>query len=291
MIITRHGAGSHYVRPDRVYRTGVLQSMYGYSPQQDVMAVAQAFTTGPYNFMQGGMMPYVSNASPNAQPTPPTSAGVAGPSIHLLGGPPMRRNSGNATPLPDPRGHNCPAGTAWTGVNCAPTAQACGPGGCQVVACGPGGCQVVPVVQAASSSAQPTPMMSQGVAGPSVRLLGAGVGAWWPPATWGWWAKFKLKFGTWCGSKTWCASKFPTTVAAAQAAALPPAPPPTSGISGIGFTPMGTRLWAASQAVPGPGQRVAMLVAMQQKNQPAQIALQNTNALLARWAQPRLPTR
>lgn len=46
-IIMRHGGESHVVRPDRVYRTGVLTSMVGYQPQADVQAVAQYMTQGP----------------------------------------------------------------------------------------------------------------------------------------------------------------------------------------------------------------------------------------------------
>lgn len=47
MLITRHGGESHYVRPDGVYRTSVLQSIYGYQPGADVQSVAQIFTQGP----------------------------------------------------------------------------------------------------------------------------------------------------------------------------------------------------------------------------------------------------
>lgn len=53
MLIARHGEASHYMRPDRVYRTGVLAPMAGFSPQQDVMGVAAEFTQGPALFMQG----------------------------------------------------------------------------------------------------------------------------------------------------------------------------------------------------------------------------------------------
>lgn len=59
-ITIRHGAGSHYVRPDQVYRTSVLQPIYGYQPGADVQAVAMAFTQGPDRGMmlQGlGAMP------------------------------------------------------------------------------------------------------------------------------------------------------------------------------------------------------------------------------------------
>lgn len=49
--ILRHGDAQHAVRPDRVYRTGVLTSIVGYQPQADVQAVAAAFTLGP----AGGM--------------------------------------------------------------------------------------------------------------------------------------------------------------------------------------------------------------------------------------------
>lgn len=41
----RHGGGSHYVRPDAVYRTSVLAPMAGYSPGADVQSVAMAFTS------------------------------------------------------------------------------------------------------------------------------------------------------------------------------------------------------------------------------------------------------
>lgn len=68
MLIARHGDASHYVRPDRVIRTGVLESIVGYQPQQDVMDVAQAFTQGPMLFQQGS-----------------NNVGVAGPRVSLLG--------------------------------------------------------------------------------------------------------------------------------------------------------------------------------------------------------------
>jgi hypothetical protein len=45
--ITRHGGGSHYVRPDRVYRTGVITSTMGYDPNSDVQDVAAAMTAYP----------------------------------------------------------------------------------------------------------------------------------------------------------------------------------------------------------------------------------------------------
>jgi len=45
--ILRHGGEAHVVRPDRVYRTGVLTSIVGYQPQADVQAVAASFTLGP----------------------------------------------------------------------------------------------------------------------------------------------------------------------------------------------------------------------------------------------------
>lgn len=49
-MIERHGGGSHYMRPDRVYRTSVLAPMVGYQPDADVMAVTQSFADGS-NFM------------------------------------------------------------------------------------------------------------------------------------------------------------------------------------------------------------------------------------------------
>ena len=44
---TRHGGGSHFLRPDRVYRTGVLAPMTGFRPGPDVQAIAADFTQGP----------------------------------------------------------------------------------------------------------------------------------------------------------------------------------------------------------------------------------------------------
>lgn len=46
------GLGSSPVlRPDRVYRTGVLSPMDGFSPGQAVMTTADRFTSGPYSGM------------------------------------------------------------------------------------------------------------------------------------------------------------------------------------------------------------------------------------------------
>jgi hypothetical protein len=58
--ITRHGGGSHYVRPDRIYRTGVIQSAMGYDPGQDVQDVAASFVAYPMDLQapangDGGM--------------------------------------------------------------------------------------------------------------------------------------------------------------------------------------------------------------------------------------------
>jgi hypothetical protein len=43
-VIEKHGGGSHFMRPDRVYRTGVLSPSMNYAPGQDVQAVAAEFT-------------------------------------------------------------------------------------------------------------------------------------------------------------------------------------------------------------------------------------------------------
>jgi len=45
--VIRHGAGAHFMRPDGVMRTSVVQPIFGYAPGADAMAVAQAFTQGP----------------------------------------------------------------------------------------------------------------------------------------------------------------------------------------------------------------------------------------------------
>lgn len=60
-MFMRHGDAGHFVRPDRVYRTGVVPPMTGYYPQADAQAVAEQFTAGPYWFHQGAM-----NAAPAA---------------------------------------------------------------------------------------------------------------------------------------------------------------------------------------------------------------------------------
>ncbi len=46
-VMFRHNGAMHTMRPDGVYRTSVLQPMANYSPQADVMAIAQEFTQGP----------------------------------------------------------------------------------------------------------------------------------------------------------------------------------------------------------------------------------------------------
>jgi hypothetical protein len=47
----RHGGSSHYMRPDRVYRTSVLSPMTGYVPGYDVQMVAREFAMGPQTGM------------------------------------------------------------------------------------------------------------------------------------------------------------------------------------------------------------------------------------------------
>lgn len=55
-IVIRHGGESHVMRPDAVMRTSVIRPFVGYSPQADVMAVAQQFTTGgPLATTLGGL--------------------------------------------------------------------------------------------------------------------------------------------------------------------------------------------------------------------------------------------
>jgi hypothetical protein len=54
-IITRHGGTSHYVRPDRVYRTSVLQPAIGYDPNADVQSVAASFTQYPMDLQTNGL--------------------------------------------------------------------------------------------------------------------------------------------------------------------------------------------------------------------------------------------
>jgi hypothetical protein len=49
--VAQHADSSHYLRPDRVYRTGVLSPMTGFRPGEAVMATAADFTLGPYSGM------------------------------------------------------------------------------------------------------------------------------------------------------------------------------------------------------------------------------------------------
>lgn len=163
MLIARHGDASHYVRPDRVIRTGVLESIVGYQPQQDVMNVAQAFTQGPMLFQQGSM-----NVA---------SAGVAGPRVSLLG--------------------------------------------------------------------------------PGVQFLGV--------QNLGLLQKLWLRFQTWRATKKAVAFQ-------------------TAGMSGLfGLTPYGPKAWAGQQVMPEAAARVAMLIAMQEKDQPALIAQNNADVITNRW--------
>lgn len=176
MLIARHGGSSHFVRPDRVIRTGVIESIVGYSPQQDVMNVAQEFTQGPYLFQQGS--------------AGVTSAGMSGPRLQLLGS----------------------------------------RGGVQFLGAG------------------------------TVEHLGVIQKLW-------------LKFQIWRANKK---------AMAFQAA----------GMSGLGgFTPYGPQAWAGGRVVPEAAARVGMLIAMQQKDQPQEIAMNNSEAILARWNFMRGPTR
>jgi hypothetical protein len=52
MTMKKHGAEAHFVRPDGVYRTSVLQAIPGYQPVSNAYNVAARFTTGPYFAMQ-----------------------------------------------------------------------------------------------------------------------------------------------------------------------------------------------------------------------------------------------
>jgi hypothetical protein len=51
----RHGGGSHFMRPDRVARTGVLQPMTGYVPGYDTQMVATEFIIGPRGMTLSGL--------------------------------------------------------------------------------------------------------------------------------------------------------------------------------------------------------------------------------------------
>lgn len=53
--ITRHGGASHFVRPDGIYRTSVLQPAIGYDPNADVQSVAASFTQYPMDLQTNGL--------------------------------------------------------------------------------------------------------------------------------------------------------------------------------------------------------------------------------------------
>ena len=48
-VVEKHGGVSHFMRPDRVYRTGVLSPSATFSPGQDVQAIASEFTERSMN--------------------------------------------------------------------------------------------------------------------------------------------------------------------------------------------------------------------------------------------------
>lgn len=54
-VVERHGGSSHLVRPDGIYSTSVLQPTGGYSPGQDVQAVAASFTQRPMSLPLSGL--------------------------------------------------------------------------------------------------------------------------------------------------------------------------------------------------------------------------------------------
>jgi hypothetical protein len=167
--VMRHGADSHYLRPDAVYRTSVIQPLIGYSPQQDVMNVAAEFTQGPYAFQQG------------------TGLGLA------------RRGS-------------------------------------------------------------------------PIRLMGPGYHG--PIADW--WTRVKAK---------WAMLKAQYQAQKAMRAAA------KAGMHGLGFTPFGPAAWAGPQVVGDPSARMGMLVAMAQKDLPADFQAMNASLIYQRWMALRMPTR
>ena len=53
-VIEKHGGASHYMRPDRVYRTSVLSPSMNFNPGQDVEAVTAEFTERSPNLSLSG---------------------------------------------------------------------------------------------------------------------------------------------------------------------------------------------------------------------------------------------
>lgn len=74
--ITKHGAEAHYVRPDGVMRSSVLQAIPGYHPVSNAQAVAQRFThligptagaaSAPIAGLNGGLMTLLTTQMRNA---------------------------------------------------------------------------------------------------------------------------------------------------------------------------------------------------------------------------------
>jgi hypothetical protein len=75
-VVERHGGGSHFVRPDRVYRTGVLTSTMGYDPGADVQSVAASFTQYPMDLPLPEM---------GIEPTEPSEPAPGGNMAGLMG--------------------------------------------------------------------------------------------------------------------------------------------------------------------------------------------------------------
>jgi len=48
-VVEKHGGSGHLLRPDRVYRTGVISPWFNFAPGQDVQAISAEFTKRSMN--------------------------------------------------------------------------------------------------------------------------------------------------------------------------------------------------------------------------------------------------
>jgi len=95
-VIEKHGGASHYMRPDRVYRTSVLSPSMNFNPGQDAQAVTAEFTERSQNLSLSG--PRTSGPSYVRQ-SGPSYARSSGPSYVPSSGPSYVPRSGPAADI------------------------------------------------------------------------------------------------------------------------------------------------------------------------------------------------
>lgn len=107
-LIIRHSGEAHVMRPDRVYRTGVLSSMFGWNPHGDVQAVASSFTNGPPHGMGLGGLRGLGAAGPLQRFGLRVKAFFAQAKANKF----MAAGNAGGAPIAAPGGHGAPNGSA-----------------------------------------------------------------------------------------------------------------------------------------------------------------------------------